>query len=173
MSEFECKEDCRLLPSGESHDCFGCSPKNQAGLHMKFHLNQKQDTVISWLSVPDHLCGWGNIVHGGIISTMLDEAMGWAALVLLRKLVLSKSITVDFFRPVFIGKEIRVEGKVLEVVDDREAVMQSSVYDGDELCARSSSVYSLFTIEYIRELGVIEENMLNELEMLLSEYEFK
>lgn len=171
MSKNESRENCMLLPAGESHNCFGCSPKNQAGLHMEFHLNPKQDAVISWLSVPDHLCGWGNIVHGGIISTMLDEAMGWAALVLLRKLVLSRSISVEFFRPVFIGKEIRVEGKVLDIGNDREAVMQGFIYDGDELCARSSSAYSLFTVEYIRKLGIIDENMLDELDMLLSEYE--
>ena len=171
MSENENRDDYFLLPAGESHNCFGCSPKNESGLHMEFYLNQGQDAVVSWLSVPEHFCGWGNIVHGGIISTMLDEAMGWAALVLLRKLVLSKSISVEFFRPVFIGKEIKVEGNVLEVGNDREAVMQGCIYDGDELCARSSSAYSLFTIEYIKKLGVVEEKMLNELDMLLSAYE--
>jgi uncharacterized protein (TIGR00369 family) len=165
------RDDYMLLPAGESHNCFGCSPKNEAGLHMEFYLNEKLDTVVSWLWVPGHLCGWGNIVHGGIISTMLDEAMGWAALVLLRKLVLSKSISVEFFKPVFTGKEIRAEGSVLEVANDREAVMQGCIYDGDDLCARSNSTYSLFTIEYIRKLGVVDETMLNELDMLMSKYD--
>ena len=81
MSANENRDDYMLLPAGESHNCFGC-PKNEAGLQMEFYLNEKLDTVVSWLSVPDHLCGWGNIVHGGIISTLLDEAMGWAGLVL-------------------------------------------------------------------------------------------
>jgi hypothetical protein len=112
-------------------------------------------------------------VHGGIISTMLDEAMGWGALVLLRKIVLSKSISVEFFRPVFIGREIRAEGSVLEVVNEREAVMQGCIYDGDELCARSSSIYSLYTVGYIRKLGVVDEEMLNELDMLMSQYDEK
>ena len=171
MHETEIRDDYFLLPSGDKHNCFGCSPKNESGLHMEFYLNGQQDAVVSWLSVPDHLCGWGNIVHGGIISTMLDEAMGWAGLILLRKLVLSKSISVKFFRPVFIGKEIRVVGKVLEAGKGREAVMQGCIYDGDELCARASSTYSLFTVDYIRKLGVVDESMLNELDMLMREYD--
>lgn len=125
---------------------------------------------MSWLSVPDHLCGWENMVHGGIISTMLDEAMGWATLVLLRKLVLSKSISVEFFKPVFIGKEMRTEGSVLEVANDREAVMQGCIFDNEELCARSNSTYSLFSIDYIRKLGVVDGRMLNELDTLMRKY---
>ena len=170
MSDTANRQKYTPLPVGENHNCFGCSPKNESGLHMEFSVNEQRDTVASWLSVPDHLCGWGNIVHGGIISTMLDEAMGWAALVLLGKLVLSKSISVEFFRPVFIGKDIRVEGSVLEVRSDREGVMQGSIYDGNELCAKSSSVCSLFTLDYIKKMGVADEKMLNDLEVLISQF---
>lgn len=170
MSDTENSDKYIPLPVGRNHNCFGCSPTNESGLHMEFSVNEERDIVASWLSVPDHLCGWGNIVHGGIVSTILDEAMGWAALVLLGKLVLSKSISVEFFKPIFVGKDIRVEGSVLEVGSDREAVMQGSIYDGNELCAESSSACSLFTIEYIKKLGVADENMLNELEALMSTY---
>ena len=79
--------------------------------------------VVSWLSVPDHLCGWANVVHGGIISTILDEAMGWAALVILKKLVLTKSISVDYLKPIFIGQKMKVEGSALEIQDERKGVM--------------------------------------------------
>jgi len=65
------------LPTSSRHNCFGCSPKNDKGLHMKFYTNKDVDVVVSWFIVPPDYCGWGPIVHGGIISTMLDEAMGW------------------------------------------------------------------------------------------------
>jgi len=173
MPENENRDGYMLLPNSDSHNCFGCSPKNESGLQMEFYLNEKKNAVMSWLSVPEHLCGWGNIVHGGIISTILDEAMGWAALILLRKLVLSRFISVEFFNPVFIGKEIRVEGSVLEIASDREAVMQGCIYDGDELCARSSSNYSLYSIDYIKKLGVFDAKLLDELDMLMNEYSLK
>ncbi len=70
------------LPNDDNHNCFGCSPNNKSGLKMEFYTNKEKDSVFSWLSIPGHVCGWGNIVHGGIVSTILDEAMGWASVVI-------------------------------------------------------------------------------------------
>ncbi|MCP4750819.1 MAG: PaaI family thioesterase [Proteobacteria bacterium] len=162
MPEIETRENCTLLPNTDIHNCFGCSPRNSSGMHMKFYMNENGDSVLSWYSVPEHLCGWGDIVHGGIVSTMLDEAMGWACISLLRKLLFSKSIAVDFIKPVLIGREITVVGNVLEINSEREAVMQGFIYDeNNEVCAKSSSVVSLFTLESVRKMGLMDEEMLD------------
>jgi acyl-coenzyme A thioesterase PaaI-like protein len=58
------------------HGCFGCGDDNPIGLHLRFAA--VGDTVrASFTPGPDHQ-GFGSIVHGGIISTILDEAMAWA-----------------------------------------------------------------------------------------------
>ena len=158
-----------LLPTGENQNCFGCSLKNKSGLQMKFYATEKLDSVISWLKVPDHLCGWSNLVHGGIISTMLDEAMGWAALIILKKLVVSKSITVDFIKPVLIGKEISVKGMVNKINNEREAILQGYIYnDESEICARSSSLASLFSLETLKKMNVMDEKMFRALEKYMN-----
>jgi uncharacterized protein (TIGR00369 family) len=158
-----------LVPAGKNINCFGCSLKNKAGLQMKFYTPEKLDSVISWLKVPDHLCGWSNLVHGGIISTMLDEAMGWAALIILKKMVVSKSITVDFLKPVLIDKEIKVKGMVNKINSEREAILQGYIYnDENEICARSSSLASLFSLETLRKMNVMDEGMFRELENYMS-----
>ena len=125
----ENRDDYFLLENSDKHMCFGCSPKNDAGMKMVFYANKKWDAVVSWFSIPDRFCGWGGLVHGGIVSTVLDEAMGWGALVLLRKLILSKNIAVDFARPIFTGEKIRVEASVKDLGNDREAVMQGCIYN--------------------------------------------
>ena len=169
MTNIEEKDGYMLLPNSEDHNCFGCSPGNSTGLQMKFYINEKRDMAVSWLSVPEHLCGWANVVHGGIISTILDEAMGWAALAILKKLVLSRSISVDYMKPVFIGQEIRAEGSVREVESERKGVMQACIYDeSDEILAKSSSAVSLFTLESIKEMGVLDEKLLAGLEQLMN-----
>ncbi|MGD9504142.1 MAG: PaaI family thioesterase [Syntrophobacteraceae bacterium] len=141
----------------ETHNCFGCSPTNPSGLHMKFHTDGEM--VFSSLTVPSHLCGWDNLVHGGVISTILDEIMGRAALFMLKRLSLTKSLTVDFLKPLYIGDEIRTEGRVLEVKGEREAVVEGIIYDSSsKLCARSTGVFKLFTPENLLRLGVIEES---------------
>jgi acyl-coenzyme A thioesterase PaaI-like protein len=172
LSEVMTRGSSRLLPNSDRHNCFGCSPKNPCGLKMEFYVNQDSSVVASWLSAPDHVSGWGNIVHGGIVSTILDEAMGWAALVILRKLVLSKSLSVEFKKPMFLNTETRVEGSVLESKNDREAIMQATIYDGNnEVCARSTSEVSLFTIDHIRKLGVVDNEMIDGLEEMMKLWE--
>jgi uncharacterized protein (TIGR00369 family) len=163
-------EDHLLLPNSEKNICFGCSPGNPSGLKMEFYANEARDLVVSWYSVPDCFCGWGDVVHGGIVCTILDEAMGWACLALARRLLLSKSIAVDFLRPVRSGQEIRVEGSVREMISDREAVMQGCIYDDrDEICARASSIVSLFTLDAARKTGTIDEELLRSLERAMHE----
>lgn len=53
--------------------CFVCGPNNPIGLKLDFHFDGK---TISTEFVPqkEHQ-GYMNIVHGGIISTLLDEVM--------------------------------------------------------------------------------------------------
>jgi uncharacterized protein (TIGR00369 family) len=168
MSKIENRENYTLLPNSDFHNCFGCSSRNASGMHMKFYVNEKMDSVVSWYSVPDHLCGWGDMVHGGIVSTMLDEAMGWACIAILRKFFLSKNIAVDFIKPVFIGKELRVEGNVLKINSEREAVMQGLIFnDNNEICVKSSSVVSLFTLEAIKKMGVIDDKILSYFEQTM------
>jgi uncharacterized protein (TIGR00369 family) len=159
-----------LLPTGENQNCFGCSLKNKAGLQMKFYTAEKPDSVMSWLKVPDHLCGgWSNIVHGGIIATMLDEAMGWASLIILKKMVVSKSITVDFIKPVLIGREISVKGTVNKINSEREAILQGYIYnDENEICAQSSSLVSLFSLETLRKMNVVDEEMFRDIEKYIN-----
>ena len=169
MSAIEKRDGYKLLPNSDDHNCFGCSPGNSPGLKMEFYINQERDTAVSWLSVPDHLCGWAHMVHGGIVSTILDEAMGWAALAILKKLVLSKSISVDFLKPILTGQEIRVEGSVLELESERKGVMQACIYnDAEEVCAKSSSVVSLFTLEAIKEMGVLDTKIISALEQVVN-----
>ena len=53
--------------------CFGCGKDNPIGLHLEF--NFEDDKYIAKKVVPREYQGWQGIVHGGILTTMVDEAM--------------------------------------------------------------------------------------------------
>lgn len=59
--------------SGDDY-CFGCGEKNPIGLHLNFE--SVEDKVVAKKIVPKEYQGYSNVVHGGIVTTMLDEAMG-------------------------------------------------------------------------------------------------
>ena len=150
----------KALPNRGTHYCFACSPINPAGLHMEFFTDDR--SVFSSLVIPDHLCGWDNIVHGGIVSTILDEIMSWSAIYLLQNYILTKSITVDFLKPVFVGDQVRAVGQVGAQTGKREALMEGALYkEEDVLCARARGTFALINVQMARKLGIMNENTIN------------
>lgn len=58
------------------HMCFGCGRDNPIGLKLDFKRDNKKARA-EFIPDKSHQ-GWTGIVHGGIISCLLDEAMGYA-----------------------------------------------------------------------------------------------
>jgi len=153
------KEDLNPVISRDAH-CFGCSQRNSHGLKMKFYTDET--TLYSWLSVPPHLCGWEGIIHGGVLSTMLDEIMGWSAIYTLRQVVMTKSMTIDYLRPVYIEDKLRVEGKVVEKVSDREVIIEGKLYKEDDvLCAQTRGTFAVFTTSAIKRMKIMPQEVID------------
>lgn len=140
----------------EERDCFGCGTDNPHGLQMTFQSDGEQ--VVSRLTVPDHLCGWDNIIHGGIVATIHDEMMSWTAIQLLQKMILTKSVTVDFLKPLFTGRKIEARSRVHTEVNAREAIVESSIFDDTgTCCSKGRGTFALITPEFARKQGLISE----------------
>ncbi len=156
----------KQLPNRVDHKCFACGPANPSGLRMKFFTDDT--SVFSWVKVPDHLIGWDNLVHGGILSTILDEIMSWSAIYLLKKLILTKSMTADFIKPVYVGTELKVEGSVFEKQGDREVVMQGRIYNKEGvLCTESKGTYVLLEPKVAKKLNMMSAEAIKDFEPIL------
>ena len=155
------------VPNIEGNRCFFCGTDNPTGLYMKFFSDGEK--VFSSLTIPEYLSGWNNIAHGGIVSAILDEVMCWTVSHFHKKLVLTKSLKVDFIKPVMTGVEIRAEGKVHETVNKNEIVMKGFLYSGkNELLAQSTGRLAMFTIDQAKHLKFLDKNSLNEAEMMFN-----
>ena len=147
----------------EDRGCFGCGVDNPYGLHMQFQSDGKK--VVSRLTVPEHLCGWDDIIHGGIVATIHDEMMSWTAIQLLRKMILTKSVTVDFIKPLFTGREIEARGRIHSEVNSREAIVKSAIYDENGICcSKGRGTFALITPEFARKQGLISEKAIKSFE---------
>ena len=155
----EKNNDPKHLPNRETHNCFGCSPINASGLQMKFYTSDS--IVYSHLMVPDHLCGWDRLVHGGVISTILDEIMSWTGIYTLKQITMTKSMTVDFIKPVYINSELKAEGRVLEKTGKHEALLEGRLYnEKGTLCARSRGNFVIFSPAVAKRLGIAQREHL-------------
>lgn len=152
----ESEQNYQRLPNTADHNCFGCSPINPSGLQMKFFADR--DTVFSRLTIPDHLCGWSRIAHGGVITTILDEIMSWTALHFLKRITMTKSMEIEFIKPVYIRRQLKAEGKVLQVTGKHDAVMEGILSEDDgAVCARSTAKFSVFSPKVARRMGIADD----------------
>ncbi len=146
----------KRLPSVDK-TCFGCGTDNPHGLQMTFESNGKK--VRSSLSIPSHLRGWSNIVHGGVLGTICDEIMAWAAIHLLQKFVLTKNINTSFFRPVSIEERLQSLAYVKNRKDEKTAIMVGEIYNAvGKLCVKSRGEFVLFSPDDFEQLNIVAKD---------------
>jgi len=134
-------------------DCFGCGSENPYGLGMRFY--HREGVLRSELEVPGHLCGWGSLVHGGILSTILDEVMSWTAIHLLSPYILTRDMSVRYWRPVFIQTPLTTYGWIKEQGKRRKAVVAAEIRNSEDLvCTSAEGTYALFSAEQFERMGL-------------------
>ena len=57
------------------HHCFGCGPDNRCGMRLRFTADEAARTVACRVRLPRRFEGPPGHAHGGIVATILDEAM--------------------------------------------------------------------------------------------------
>ena len=99
------------------HWCFACGRANPHGLHLDFDVSRDRATT-RFVAAREHT-GYDGAVHGGIVSALLDETMGWA---IFHQGVwgVTGKLSVTFRRPVPVGEELIVTGEVTK--DSRRAI---------------------------------------------------
>jgi uncharacterized protein (TIGR00369 family) len=104
-------ENLTPMPHTAQNHCFGCGQANAAGLRLEFFI-AGDGSVVGLPTVSDTFEGPVGLVHGGVIATLLDEAMSKA--VRARGLTaMTRQMEIDYLRPVPSATPIRIEGHVV------------------------------------------------------------
>ena len=90
--------------------CFGCGKDNPMGLHLHFRTDEN-GCYTSFVPQPVYQSYDGRM-HGGLISTLLDETMGNYPYMYEHKVAYTARLEVRFRQPVRIGERIHVITKV-------------------------------------------------------------
>lgn len=98
-------------PSWQRDNCFGCGSANSSGLQLEFALSQDGKSYVCEFSLASRFAGPPGHAHGGIIATILDEAMGKANK-LKAKVALTRRLQVEYLRPVPLCQPLVAEGRV-------------------------------------------------------------
>ena len=94
--------------------CVICGERrvNPAAMRVRFYWDgDKIDTEVH----PDKTyAGYRGIMHGGMITALLDEAMGWAAAVERRCYFITGELNIHFLHPVPLNRPLRVVARCQE-----------------------------------------------------------
>jgi uncharacterized protein (TIGR00369 family) len=139
-----------------SYNCFGCSPRNDAGLKLEF---REDGEWVSAIWTPTRTFeGWQNVLHGGIQTTLLDELGSWLVFVKLGTAGVTSKLEIKFSKPVYVNQgNISIRGRIREMKRNI-AIIETFLYDSKgELCAESLMYYFTYTPEKARELMLFPE----------------
>jgi uncharacterized protein (TIGR00369 family) len=112
----------RLLDLGVDFDhwCFACGRLNPSGLQLDFDVSSNSATA-RYTGQQRHQ-GYDGTLHGGVVTALLDETMGWA---IFHQGIwgVTAKLEVTFRRPVPVGEEIVVSGRL---VNDRGRTIETT-----------------------------------------------
>lgn len=120
--------------------CFGCGPDNPDSMRLKFRYDKKRGLVSSRISVNPRFAGPPGYVHGGIIATILDEAMAK-----LNKLhgvtAVTGHLAVDYLRPVPLEKSLLIVARETNVKGRRRLREAEITNQKKEVMARGTGLF--------------------------------
>ncbi len=121
--------------------CFACGTLNPIGLRME--VSFRDNKAFSRLALKREFQGWSDIVHGGVMATILDEIMAHAVLHYVGQAV-TTSLEVTYRAPLHVGEEFEAMGYVAEQ-KSRAAVAKAEIRipGNNKLIARGESRFVL------------------------------
>ena len=120
--------------------CFACGKNNREGMRLKFTYDEERDCFVCRFRLGKRYTGPPGHSHGGIIATILDEAMGKVNK--LRHVVaLTSQITVNYLKPVPLNKPLRVESREVRVRGRQHVNMAEILNKKGEVLASSRGLF--------------------------------
>ena len=114
--------------------CFVCGPKNPIGLKLDFSLDGEVMTT-EFIPRKEHQ-GYMNIVHGGIISTLLDEIMVKLAIELGMPAV-TAHMDIRLKKAVKVGSRLTFSAEILENTNKLLITHAKAATDDGEVVAEA------------------------------------
>ena len=111
--------------------CFVCGQDNPVGFKTNIAVDRDTQSAQCTIAVPADFQGWKGMVHGGIISALLDEVSAYAAMTV-ADTVVTAELTTRFRKPVPVEREITVSAQVIKptrrtVLVEAKLIMQGEI----------------------------------------------
>ena len=135
----EAGHDTRYVQLQKNY-CFACGGNNADGMRLRFKYDEERDCFVCRFRVGKRYTGPPGHCHGGIIATILDEAMGKVNK--LRHVVaVTSEMTVTYLKPVPLRKRLQVESREVKVKGRKHINMAEILNEKGEVLARGQGLF--------------------------------
>ncbi len=136
----------------QGYDCFGCCKENPIGVHMEFF--EDGDEIVCFWKPETHYQGWVNVLHGGILCTLIDETAAWVVFRKLQTSGVTRHIDIKYAKAVMTTEvEISIRAKLLEQRHNLATIMVSLKNSSGQECVSARVTYFVFDKEKAKEMG--------------------
>ncbi|MCX8021811.1 MAG: PaaI family thioesterase [Syntrophorhabdaceae bacterium] len=136
-----------LLPGYKK--CFFCGPAT-GGLSL--HIRYEGGCTYCEFFPEERFQGYQGMLHGGIVSGILDEVMWWALFVETGKVCVTWKLEVKFKRPVVCGERHIASGRLVKNSGGTYILEGSIKDDRGEECALGQGYFKVFKGPSIRDI---------------------
>jgi uncharacterized protein (TIGR00369 family) len=139
--------DQQLAFHGAQNHCFGCGAGNPVGLQLVFTkeiADGAESRVVAHATISNNYEGPPGYLHGGIIATLLDEAMSKANRANGVN-AMTRQMQVDYLRPVPSGNLIIIRGRVVRS-EGRKHFTEAHIENADRITlAKATGLFIAIT----------------------------
>jgi acyl-coenzyme A thioesterase PaaI-like protein len=125
-----------LLRPRKDNLCVGCGEANSASMKLSFLHDQEAETVHTWIVPGPTMQGALGVVHGGLVSLLLDEVMG-KSLSVRGVRAPTASLTVQFRKPMLTGVEYHCLSRLIQV-SGRKYLLSGAIQQMDGVTVAES-----------------------------------
>ncbi len=130
----------------DQNRCFGCGPRNPVGLKLDFA--ESDDEVIAVWKPDTNYQGYNDVLHGGIIATLLDEVAAWFVYIKLETAGVTSELKVKYLKPAHLSKGDITAKASLVKRNGNIAYIKCRLYDGSgKLCSEADADFFVFPAE--------------------------
>lgn len=138
--------------------CFVCSQGHPHGLHLRFHHTDLGVACVCRIEAG--YCGFDGMVHGGIISALMDEAAAYSLFARHGKLGVTREMQTRFLKPVPTETELRVVGQIVSF-GPTQAEVSMAIFDAaGQRLAEGRTFWAFPRLSRIAALAGVEEAVL-------------
>lgn len=142
----------RPFPAYPACPVCGDADVNPAALGVRWFWDSDREVAVGRFTPGPLNAGYRGVLHGGVLTALLDECLAWACAVAKRAYCVTGELDVRFMTPARLGETIDVSARTLTAWGRYVRAEAEARAAGGELLARATSTFAALSREASLEL---------------------